>query len=132
MRDHARMNAYSEDLSKKIVEALGRGTTMSELWRRKLRYASSSSRTDTDLLRNGPIATHQFTRAHRNSRILKIVARIASSCTVPSTSVIVTRMKWERSLVSKGKSVPKGARSDPKKSTMRSTPCFESKSVLST
>lgn len=30
MRDHARMNAYSEDLRKKIVEALGRGTTKSE------------------------------------------------------------------------------------------------------
>ena len=30
MRNHARMNAYSEDLRKKIVEALGRGTTKSE------------------------------------------------------------------------------------------------------
>jgi transposase len=30
MRDHARMNAYSEDLRNKIVEALGRGTTKSE------------------------------------------------------------------------------------------------------
>jgi transposase len=30
MRDHACMNAYSEDLRKKIVEALGRGTTKSE------------------------------------------------------------------------------------------------------
>ena len=30
MRDHALMNAYSEDLRKKIVEALGRGTTKSE------------------------------------------------------------------------------------------------------
>jgi transposase len=30
MRDHARMNAYSEDLRKKIVEALGRGITKSE------------------------------------------------------------------------------------------------------
>jgi transposase len=30
MRDHARMNAYAEDLRKKIVEALGRGTTKSE------------------------------------------------------------------------------------------------------
>jgi transposase len=30
MRDHAPMNAYSEDLRKKIVEALGRGTTKSE------------------------------------------------------------------------------------------------------
>jgi transposase len=30
MRDHARMNAYSEGLRKKIVEALGRGTTKSE------------------------------------------------------------------------------------------------------
>jgi transposase len=30
MRDHARMNAYSEDPRKKIVEALGRGTTKSE------------------------------------------------------------------------------------------------------
>ena len=30
MRDHASMNAYSEDLRKKIVEALGRGTTKCE------------------------------------------------------------------------------------------------------
>jgi transposase len=30
MRDHAPMNAYSEDLRMKIVEALGRGTTKSE------------------------------------------------------------------------------------------------------
>jgi transposase len=30
MRDYAPMNAYSEDLRKKIVEALGRGTTKSE------------------------------------------------------------------------------------------------------
>ena len=30
MRDHAPMNAYSEDLRKKIVEALGRGATKSE------------------------------------------------------------------------------------------------------
>jgi transposase len=30
MRDHARMNTYSEDLRKKIVEALDRGTTKSE------------------------------------------------------------------------------------------------------
>ena len=30
MRDHAPMNAYSEDLCKKIVEALDRGTTKSE------------------------------------------------------------------------------------------------------
>ena len=30
MRDHARMNAYSEDLRKKIVEALARGTTKTE------------------------------------------------------------------------------------------------------
>jgi transposase len=30
MHDHAPMNAYSEDLRKKIVEALGRGTTKSE------------------------------------------------------------------------------------------------------
>jgi transposase len=30
MRDHVPMNAYSEDLRKKIVEALGRGTTKSE------------------------------------------------------------------------------------------------------
>src|SRR5215212_10147850 len=30
MRDHAPMNAYSEDLREKIVEALGRGTTKSE------------------------------------------------------------------------------------------------------
>ena len=30
MRDHARMSAYSEDPRKKIVEALGRGTTKSE------------------------------------------------------------------------------------------------------
>jgi transposase len=30
MSDHAPMNAYSEDLRKKIVEALGRGATKSE------------------------------------------------------------------------------------------------------
>src|SRR5215212_7788275 len=30
MRDHSPMNAYSEDLRKKIVEALGRGATKSE------------------------------------------------------------------------------------------------------
>jgi transposase len=30
MRDYAPMNAYSEDLRKKIVEALGRGTTKSQ------------------------------------------------------------------------------------------------------
>ena len=30
MRDHSPMNAYSEDLRKKIVEALGRGVTKSE------------------------------------------------------------------------------------------------------
>ena len=30
MRDHAPMNAYSEDLRKKIVEALDRGATKSE------------------------------------------------------------------------------------------------------
>jgi transposase len=33
MRDHARMNAYSEDLRKKIVEALARGTTKTETTR---------------------------------------------------------------------------------------------------
>jgi transposase len=30
MRDHTCMNGYSEDLRKKIVEALGRGTTKTE------------------------------------------------------------------------------------------------------
>ena len=30
MRHHARMNAYSEDLRKKIVETLGRGATKTE------------------------------------------------------------------------------------------------------
>src|SRR5918993_2628822 len=43
------------------------GTPLRRLWRRKRRYASSSSRTDTDLLRNGPIAAHQLTRARRSS-----------------------------------------------------------------
>src|SRR5215213_5079748 len=43
------------------------GTPLRRLWRRKRRLVSSSSRTDTDLLRNGPIATHQLTRARRYS-----------------------------------------------------------------
>jgi hypothetical protein len=44
------------------------GTPARRLWRRKRRYASSSSRTDTDLLRKGPIAGKQLTRARRYSR----------------------------------------------------------------
>jgi hypothetical protein len=43
------------------------GTPARRLWRRKRRYASSSSRTDTDLLRKGP---HRRPTAYTSTPLL--------------------------------------------------------------
>src|SRR5215211_5631367 len=59
MRDHARMNAYSEDLRKKIVEALGRGTTKSEA-ARSFGVSRSSLRRYAKLAQEGrPLAPQE-------------------------------------------------------------------------
>src|SRR5215203_5857108 len=104
MRDHVPMNAYSEDLRKKIVEALGRGTTKSEA-ARTFGISRSSVKRYAKLAEEGqPLTARKLLEEDLEERpaatlrqrreILRAVARVSvSESTVSRT---LRRLGWSR------------------------------------